>query len=223
MALCNFVIHINELCDILFNEIEMTAQFDDQLIYNDEIYSLEDTILEPFLHEKNLKSESDGYFSACWRGYIATYEIKNFEIHLKSENSEFFDKIISQLGTTKLIYLNHLIVLYKNQIEGNWTVKSMNKFESYEILEFKNGTLTDFKIVNHDEFEKFKENQFREFVKTPEYQNVKNGRIQNINNENEELRKSKGKGPNWHKFKFKEDEFLNEVKDNILHYTKIFY
>lgn len=202
----------------------MTMQISDLLIYNNEVYNLEDEILEPFLQEKEILSKHAGGFSTNWRGYVAEFEIKNFEIHLNSKNNEFFDKIIKELGSTKIQYLNKLIVLYSNVISeySNWSI-SLNEYETYQILEFKNGNLIDFKILSNSEFKKFKNDQFLKYIETEDYEIEKQNRIRSIDYKNKILRIEKNKGPNWHKYKFKETEFLEEVEIYILNYTKKFY
>ena len=202
----------------------MTMQISDKLIYNNEAYSLDDEILEPFLQEKKIRSKHAGGFSANWRGYVAEFEIKNFEIHLNSKNDEFFENIIRELGSTKIHYLNKLIVLYSDVIGdySNWSI-SLSEYETYQILEFKDGNLIDFKILSNSEFKKFKNNQFLKYIETEDYEIEKQNRIRSIDYENEILRLEKNKEPNWHKYKFKETEFLEQVEKYILNYTKKFY
>lgn len=202
----------------------MTMQISDHLIYNNESYSLDDEILEPFLQEKGIRSEHSGSFSANWRGYVAEFEIKNFEIHLNSKNNDFFENIIKELGSTKIHYLNKLIILYSNVIGeySNWSI-SLNEYETYQILEFKDGNLIDFKILSNSEFKKFKNDQFLKYIETEDYEIEKQKRILKIDSENEILRIEKNKGENWHKYKFNEVEFLEQVKEYILRYTKCFY
>jgi hypothetical protein len=202
----------------------MTMQISDQLIYNNEVYNLDDEILEPFLQEKGIRSKHAGGFSANWRGYVAEFEIKNFEIHLNSKNDEFFENIIRELGSTKIHYLNKLIILYSNVIGeySNWSI-SLSEYETYQILEFKEGNLIDFKILSNSEFKKFKNDQFLKYIETEDYEIEKQNRIRKIDYENEILRIEKNKGLNWHKFKFKETEFLEEIEKHILNYTKKFY
>ena len=133
--------YINELCAILEkNDAKMTMQISDQLIYNNEAYSLDDEILEPFLQEKGIRSKHAGGFSANWRGYAAEFEIKNFEIHLNSKNNEFFENIIKELGSTKIHYLNKLIVLYSNVIGeySNWSISLSPFFKCFAICLFNN-------------------------------------------------------------------------------------
>lgn len=202
----------------------MTMQISDTLIYNNEVYNLDDEILEPFLQEKGIESKHAGSFSANWRGYVAEFEIKNFEIHLNPKNDDFFENITKKLGSTKISYLNKLIVLYSNVIEdpSNWAI-SLSKYETYQILEFKDGNLMDFKILTHNEFESFKRNQFLNYINTEDYINLKQKRINQIDDENENLRVAKNKEIGWHKYKFSEQEYLNEIENYILSYTKKIY
>lgn len=202
----------------------MTMQISDQLIYNNEVYSLEDELLEPFLHEKGIRSEHAGSFSANWRGYVAEFEIKNFEIHLNTKKIEFFENIVKELGSTKIHYLNKLIVLYSNVIGeySNWSM-SLSEYEIYQVLEFKDGDLLDFKILSNSEFKKFKNHQFLKYIQTEEFELEKMNKIRNIDYENEMLRKEKNKCPNWYKYKFKETDFLEQIERYILDYTKKFY
>ena len=199
-------------------------QISDRLIYNNESYTLDDEILEPFLQEKGIRSEHAGSFSANWRGYVAEFEIKNFEIHLNSKNNDFFENVIKELGSTKIHYLNKLLVLYSNIIgEYSNCSLSLNEYEKYQILEFKEGNFIDFKILSNSEFKKFKNDQFLKYIETEDFELEKQKRIYNIENENKILRIEKNKGPNWHKYKFKETEFLEQVEIYILNYTKKFY
>lgn len=202
----------------------MTMQISDTLIYNDQVYNLDDEILDSFLQEKGIKSKHAGSFSANWRGYVAEFEIKNFEIHLNPKNDDFFKNITKELGSTKISYLNKLIVLYSNVIgdPSNWAI-SISKYETYQILEFKDGNLMDFKILTHNEFESFKRNQFLNYINTEDYINLKQKRINQIDDENEILRIAKNKGIGWHKYKFSEQEYLNDIENYILSYTKKIY
>jgi hypothetical protein len=202
----------------------MTMQFRDTLLYNDAVYDTDAELLEPFLDDKGIKSEHSGSFSANWRGYIAHFEIKDFEIHIiNPKNSDFFEKVIRELGTTKLIYLNRLVILYTGHVGDNYSLQCLNTYKNYQVLEIRNGNLTDFKILDHTEFTDFKKSQFLKFIETDDYQITKLKRMEQLDTENSILREQKGKGPGWHKYKFRENEFLEETEKHILHHTKIFY
>jgi hypothetical protein len=164
----------------------------------------------------------------CGRGYVAIFEIREFELYLKDfmlapEEKEDFTKQVFPDGNKKLTFINKLIVLYRNKLEGEWSVQEYNTFETYEILEIKNGILTDFKIFNHSEMLLFKEIQYGRYIVSEDYIIAKQKRIRQLELENESLRKLKNKGPQWFKYRFKEDEFKAEIKERVLYHTLKFY
>lgn len=69
----------------------MTAQFSDSIMYKGELYGIAN---EPF--EEYLKTRPDiqynGYCSACWRGYIAKWEIIGDKLFLIGLNEFQFGK-----------------------------------------------------------------------------------------------------------------------------------
>ena len=82
-----------------------TAQFSDYLILNGKKYSLHSNPLEEYFEEyPDNRPETSGRCSALWRGYVATFEIKNKKLVLndikimidsnkwKSAKREFFEK-----------------------------------------------------------------------------------------------------------------------------------
>jgi hypothetical protein len=60
----------------------MTAQIHEKLIYQDQTHRLASEPLEPYLKKNNLEDKFEGTCSACWRGYIGTWEIKNYRLYL---------------------------------------------------------------------------------------------------------------------------------------------
>jgi len=211
----------------------MTRQIQDKLIYNNEEHYLNDELLEYRIREHpHLATKVSGGFTACWRGYVATYEIKNFElllkevslIHSEEENEKdiFLNGLFNDLKKQKLTWLNCIIVLYKNKIIGEFNIPELNSYEEYELLEIKNGNLTDFKILSQDEYRQFKEEQYACFINSEDYEICKNKFIDsNVKyNEHEKTYLSKSK---WKQFIFNEGNFKEMVKDDILYYTKKFY
>lgn len=114
-------------------------------------------------------------------------------------------------------------MLYRNKLEGEWSVQEYNTFETYEVLEIKSGILTDYKILNHTEMLLFKEIQYERYIVSEDYITDKQKRIRQLELENESLRKQKNKGSQWFKYKFKESEFKEEIKEFVLHHTLKFY
>ncbi|WP_153395643.1 hypothetical protein [Chryseobacterium vaccae] len=68
----------------------MTQQIRDALLYKDKEYYLNNEILEYYFNEfPERKPENTGGFSACWRGYVAFFEIKNNELIIRKINCLF--------------------------------------------------------------------------------------------------------------------------------------
>ena len=211
----------------------MTWQIQDKLIYNNEEHYLDDELLEFRIRENPyLAPKFAGGFTACWRGYVATYEIIDFELFLSdvnlihteegNEKDIFLDGLFEDRNNLKLKWLNCLIILYKNKTHGNFNMPELNIYDEYEILEIKNGDLNDFKIFDFNKYKKFKDEQYEYFIISEDYEIAKNKFIENNlkHNENEKKHLSKSK---WKKFVFNEENFKNQVKDYILFYTKKFY
>jgi len=59
----------------------MTAQFSDSIIYKGEQYGIDCEPLEPYLKTRP-DIKYDGYCSACWRGYIAKWEVIEDKLYL---------------------------------------------------------------------------------------------------------------------------------------------
>lgn len=76
------------LVSILFNRAFSTAQYPDYMIYEGDTIAIFSNPLEPYLKSRNI----DGFpqfglmctSSACWRGYIATWNLKNDSLFLVS-------------------------------------------------------------------------------------------------------------------------------------------
>lgn len=211
----------------------MTWQIQDKLIYNNEEHYLDDELLEFRIRENpKLAPKSAGGFTACWRGYIATYEIIDFELFLSdvnlihteegNEKDIFLDGLFEDRNNLKLKWLNCLIILYKNKIQGSFNMPELNIYNEYEILEIKNGNLNDFKILNFEDYEKFKEEQYEYFIISEDYEIAKNKFIESNLKYNEDEKKYLSKSK-WKKFIFNEENFKTQVKDYILFYTKRFY
>ena len=211
----------------------MTWQIQDKLIYNNEEHYLDDELLEFRIRENpKLAPKFAGGFTACWRGYIATYEIIDFELFLSdvnlihtevgNEKDIFLDGLFEDRNNLKLKWLNCLIILYKNKIKGSFKYPELNIYNEYEIQEIKSGNLNDFKILNFEEYQKFKEEQYEYFIISEDYAIAKNKFIESNLKYNEDEKKYLSKSK-WKKFIFNEENFRTQVKDYILFYTKKFY
>lgn len=72
----------------------MTAQFSEKIIFRGNEYFLLSTPLENYLMAMDNPPVFDSEISACWRGYIATWEIESDRLYLSK--LEILDKSFTQ-------------------------------------------------------------------------------------------------------------------------------
>ncbi len=80
----------------------MTRQIRDRLIYNENEYGLNVELLERYFREfPNKKPESELKETALWRGYIATFEIKDQQLYVREieifKNADLNAKVVKDL------------------------------------------------------------------------------------------------------------------------------
>jgi len=150
----------------------MTRQIRDRLIYGGDEYHLSEEILEDYFKQNpNIKPKSEILCTALWRGYIATFEIK--------ENQMFVQKLemLEDTGlnlkiTRELFPINNKFDWYTGLIRiddyrGEWDDE--NEDAIFEYLEIYKGDLVQKRTMNFEELEIFKEYQFEYFKTTEEY------------------------------------------------------
>lgn len=187
----------------------MTKQIKDKLIYKNEIFLIDKFLL----NNKFDFGDNRNSFSACWRGYVGTFEIIENKICLKEiqfvNNDDNLRKVelIKDLVSENnfLFWLNELIWIENNDL--------------IIVFEIKDGIIITNLELNFDEFEKFKEKQFNKYFLSKEYQTEKQNFIENsLSKINSEEKKEK-----WLNTIFNEELYNNKLKNNILHnINKIF-
>jgi len=141
----------------------MAAQIGDKILYNGQIHSLASEPLSPYLYSNKIEKLFSGISSACYRGYCATWQIKDKNIYLlniespnsiKDKNADGVDEPISAMnklfpGQTEVFgdWVNGKI-----KIQSGKVLQFVNKgYESvYEkdiFLRFENGVLVDEKVA----------------------------------------------------------------------------
>ena len=88
----------------------MTAQVSEKLIYKGESLSLCSNPLSPFLEQSNFQFRISS--TACWRGYIGSWEIENGRLYLKS--------ILGNLKNGQPINIETLFPGYSNGVFAHW-------------------------------------------------------------------------------------------------------
>lgn len=162
-----------------------TPQRPDILIYKGRKYSLNAVPLEEYL-EKNpdikLPPLSET-MSSLWRGYIATFKIKNNYLFAsdvkipkhtngiirnltwKRVTNEFF----KDPKKKQLDWFSGLLVSYRGKVIKPAHMKYINIYEKYIVLEIDKGKCIKEKYLSGEAYLIFTKNQFEAFKQTDEY------------------------------------------------------
>jgi len=197
-----------------------TAQAPDYLEYKGKTYSLNSNPLEP-LFKKNpelktkLSDQNERVVisSGNWRGYVATFKIKNKRLLVKDitieDHNDSFDEY-------KEISVINKVLPNKNQRNASWFTGNLiipigkqteyvhlsyaSKYESYLMLQVKDGVLIDKAEFNSQEFQDYKKRQFEAYQETQKYKDD----FDSLNKDDTE--------PNWTiNFIYSYGEFMQEM------------
>lgn len=167
-----------------------TAQIPDRIIHNGQEYSLNSNPLEGYFEKFPDKRPVGGIMStALWRGYVATFEIKNSRLFLEDIEIEYeditsmesdnikFKSVINEVfpGQKEIIldWFTGLLVIPHGELVNYVHMGYGSTYEKYILLEIDKGYLKQEKNFKHKEYEKFKEKQFQAFKRTEEYEKIK--------------------------------------------------
>jgi len=167
-----------------------TAQYPDEIIYNGKKYKLNSNPMESYFEKHPDKRPKNGIESnELYRGYIATFEIKNNQLYLKdivinfrdtTDNKDYKTKKVSVKNEIfpnqeliKIDWMTGLLVIPVGEIVNYVHMGYGSTYESYILLEINKGNFKQEKQFGYKEYELFKEKQFQAFKKTDEYKNLK--------------------------------------------------
>jgi len=146
-----------------------TAQFPDIIIYKGKKYDLHTNPLEIYFEKYPNRRPRGTDCTALWRGYIATFEIKDSQLYLKdivievgNEYPPIRKSVFPFIKLVKVDWFTGLLVLPYGKIV-NYVHMGVSTYEHYILLEIHNGNLTKEKQFDYREYEEFKEKQFEAF------------------------------------------------------------
>jgi len=168
---------------ILFSSLNLfsTAQIPDNLIYKGKRYNLYSNPLETYFKKyPNKKPHTTVGSSALWRGYVATFEIKDKKLILKDiKVMKDFDswgsvkkEVIKKDKNFSLDYFTGILVIPYGKMINYVHMGYASTYENYILLEIRNGKLTGKKDLDVKKYKLFKEIQFSEFKKTDKYKKI---------------------------------------------------
>src|SRR5258708_6631795 len=170
---------------LAISKVFATAQFPDKILYQGEKYNLNSNPLESYFEKYPDKRPKGGVQStALWRGYVATFEVKDSQLFLKDIAVEIWDDSAGQSSKTKWKSVMNEVFASQEVVKIDWFTgllvipygKLINyvhmgygsAFENYYLLEFEKGDFKRSKQFDHKNYDRFKEKQFQVFKKTEE-------------------------------------------------------
>jgi hypothetical protein len=160
-----------------------TAQAPDQIVIDGRTERLHTNPLSSYL-EENPKALPEPTFisSGNWRGYVATWEVRESSLILKKieiEDSVAPDEEVNIRDVLPTVFLG------KSEVLATWYSGALvipkgervhyvhlsygSTYERYTILVVKDGKIAQRQDLQQEEFERYRERSFAEYKKTPEY------------------------------------------------------
>ena len=169
----------------------MTAQISDKIIYNGKECKMHSNPMESYFAKYPAKRpKGDVQSTALWRGYVATFEIRDNQLCLKDiviqtstqtapKHYEYGwksvrDDIFPNQDFIKIDWLTGTLVLPSGKVVNYVHMGYASSYEHYTLLEIENGDLKSVQEFGPEEYRYYKEKQFQAFKQTEEYENVKN-------------------------------------------------
>jgi len=166
-----------------------TAQEGDVLLLDGKEYVIHTNPLEPFLAKNPGKLPKSNVIisTSNWRGYFATWEVKNDQLLLKDIRILVAKEGGLRSGTERRSVLSQVFPgrsdIFADWFTGNIIIPDgklveyvhmgyASTYDSYIILSVEGGVLARRWKANKAAFEEFRDSQFAAFKKTAEYQSA---------------------------------------------------
>lgn len=163
-------------------QVGATAQIPDKILYEGTEYKLYSNPLNDFF-KKNpekfhiISNRSTIVSSALWRGYVATFEIKNNQLWVKDikvqtglkEWESVIDEVFPNEESRRMEEYSNLLILPYGKMLNYVHMGYASTYERYILLKIESGKLIDNKRFTAKEYEEFKEKQFLKYKKTKAY------------------------------------------------------
>jgi hypothetical protein len=164
-----------------------TAQAPDILKYNGKTYYIHSNPLAPFLRSAKVELPESGVVSSgLWRGYIATWAIRDNKLYLDDVGIPTRAYIDSDAPEEKRFRsaMNHIFRNTEPKVAtwftGNLIVPTGelveyvhmgygSTYSSYMVATVVKGAVRQLRNMNREQFDAFRRSQFEAFKKTPEY------------------------------------------------------
>lgn len=167
-----------------------TAQIPDIIFWNGKEYMLHSNPLEDYFEKHPEKRPKNVISStALWRGYVATFEIRDSILLVKDIQIEYWDEKDKKGSRTKWKSVMQEVFPGGNEVKVDWLTGLLvlpygdivnyihmgygSTYENYFLLEIDSGKFVKSKGFDYIGYENFKEKQFEAYKKTDDYKNTK--------------------------------------------------
>ena len=167
-----------------------TAQYPDKIFYDGKEYSLHTNPLESYFEKNPDKRPKGGIMSsALWRGYVATFEMRDSQLFVKDIQVQYWDttdknnydtkwktvmtEVFPEKKNVKVDWLSGLLVLPYGKLVNYVHMGYGSTYENYFLLEIDKGNFIKSKQFDYKNYEIFKDKQFLAYKKTEAYKETK--------------------------------------------------
>ena len=167
-----------------------TAQYPDKIFYDGKEYSLHTNPLESYFEKNPDKRPKGGIMSsALWRGYVATFEMRDSQLFVKDIQVQYWDttdknnydtksktvmtEVFPDKKNVKVDWLSGLLVLPFGKLVNYVHMGYGSTYENYFLLEIDKGNFIKSKQFDYKNYEIFKDKQFLAYKKTEAYKETK--------------------------------------------------
>lgn len=156
-----------------------TAQYPDILIYKGEKYNLHTNPLEPFFEEHpDLRPAWTS--TALWRGYVATFEIKDNQLVVKDVvipnhergDSSIFKVLFPNQEKVIVTWLTGILTLPIGDMVEYVHMGYGSTYSKYKLMYIQEGNLIQERDFTLDEYHQYRASQFAAFKETEQYAQV---------------------------------------------------
>lgn len=176
-----------------------TAQMSDRIIYKGKEYMLHSNPMEEYFEKHPEKQPRGGIVStALWRGYVATFEVrdnivylKDIEVMYRDTSSKGLDYIwrsvlkdvVPDGKELTVDWITGLLVLPHGEIVNYVHMGYASTYENYTLLEVDKGIVKREMSFDYKAYDKFRDRQYKAFKKTEEYKKIKADLMKDENSE----------------------------------------
>lgn len=174
-----------------------TEQVPDYIIWKGDTLPMLTNPLESYFKVHNLKfrdlSSVGNFSTACWRGYVAYFEIKEGNLYVVDIINGDYNKDEKGISVMDSVFPNQKEYLLK-EYTGLLRIPTdkrtnyvhmgyASEYESYTFIEIEQGKVKKEKFLSNEEYNLLKEVQYKEYIKTEEFQKHLNKLIENSKDE----------------------------------------